>query len=173
MQSLGVEVLIVTNAAGGLHPQYACGDIVVIDDQINLMFRNPLIGVHDDVVGTPFPDMSAPYDRRLASSAVNVARRNGVGVHRGVYIGVLGPNYETRAEYRMLRRLGGDVVGMSTVPEVIAAVQVGLRVLALSTVTNVCLPDQLGVTTGSEVVSTAASVAQRVRDLILGVLATL
>ena len=117
MKALGIELLIVSNAAGGLNPDFAVGDIMVIDDHINFMNRNPLVGVNDDRLGPRFPDMSAPYDRELGDRALAIAREHDFACHRGTYIGVLGPNYETRAEIRMLRNWG-DAVGMSTVPEV-------------------------------------------------------
>jgi purine-nucleoside phosphorylase len=169
LAALGGRTLIVSNAAGGLNPQYATGDVMLIDDQINLMFRNPLVGVNDDNLGPRFPDMCAPYDKRLQRRAVEVAMREGFILHRGVYASVLGPNYETRAEYRMLRRLGGDAVGMSTVPETIAAVHAGLCVLGLSTITNVGSPDALSETTGHEVLSVAAAAGAKLSAIVCGV----
>jgi purine-nucleoside phosphorylase len=173
LAALGGRTLIVSNAAGGLNPQYATGDVMLIDDQINFMFRNPLVGVNDDELGPRFPDMCAPYDKRLQRRAVEVAMREGFLLHRGVYASVLGPNYETRAEYRMLRRLGGDAVGMSTVPEVIAAVHAGMRVLGLSTITNVGSPDALSGTTGHEVLSVAATAGAKLSAITRGVVETL
>ena len=170
MQRLGVSTLVLTNAAGGLNPHYQRGDVMVIDDHVNLMFRNPLVGINDDELGPRFPDMSAPYERELIHTALAVARRNDFTCHRGVYVGMLGPTYETRAEYRLARQLGGDAVGMSTVPEVIAARHGGLRVLGISTITNVCSPDSLGVTTAEDVIAVAATAAEKVRLLIEGVL---
>lgn len=161
MHSLGAKLLVVSNAAGGLNPEYEVGDLMVIDDHINLMFRNPLVGANDPRLGPRWPDMYRPYDRQLADAAVAIGRRGRFVCHRGVYVGMLGPNYETRAEYRMLRRLGGDVAGMSTVPEVIVATQLGMRVLGLSTVTNVCSPDRIGETTGEQVVAAAASAGDK------------
>ena len=111
MNALGIELLIVSNACGGLNPNFACGDVMIIDDHINLLNRNPLIGVNDDELGPRFPDMSAPYDRRLGDLALAIARRHDFACHRGVYIANLGPTYETRAEIRMSRYIGGDVVG--------------------------------------------------------------
>lgn len=173
MHALGAEVLVVSNAAGGLHPQYRVGDVMVIDDHLNLMFRNPLVGANDPRLGPRWPDMSAPYDAALADHAQSIARKENFVCHRGVYVGMLGPTYETRAEYRMARRLGGDVVGMSTVPEVIVAVQLGMRVLGLSIVTNACSPDQLGETTGEQVVAAAANASKKVMTIVEGVLARL
>jgi purine-nucleoside phosphorylase len=173
LKALGGRSLIVSNAAGGLNPQYATGDVMLIEDQINLMFANPLIGVNDDSLGPRFPDMSSPYDRRLQRVAVDVAMREGFILHRGVYVAVLGPNYETRAEYRMLRRLGGDAVGMSTVPEVIAARHAGLRVLGLSTITNVGSPDSLSETIAHDVLNVAATAASKLSAIVRGVLESL
>jgi purine-nucleoside phosphorylase len=171
MKALGIELLIVSNASGGMNPHFTAGDIMVIEDHINLMGDNPLIGINDDRLGPRFPDMSCPYDPDLIDRALAIARRADFLAHRGVYIALSGPNYETRAEYRMLRRLGGDVVGMSTVPEVIVAVHAGLRVLALSAVTNVCLPDALGKTDGAAVVDAAQIAEPKMRKIVLGILA--
>ncbi|NQW46245.1 MAG: purine-nucleoside phosphorylase, partial [Planctomycetes bacterium] len=140
---LGAGLLIVTNACGGLNPQFRTGDIMVIDDHINLMNDNPLVGINDERLGPRFPDMSAPYTQDLIDRALEVARRENFVAHRGVYVAVTGPNLETRAEYRFLRCIGADVVGMSTVPEVIVAVHASLRVLGLSVITDMCLPDCL------------------------------
>jgi purine-nucleoside phosphorylase len=166
MKALGIELLIVSNAAGGLNPLYAAGDVMVIDDHINLLNRNPLIGVNDDSLGPRFPDMSAPYDRRLGERALAVARRHDFVCHRGVYIAMLGPTYETRAEIRMLRYIGGDAVGMSTVPEAIVAAHAGLRVLGLSTITNVCSPDKPHTTSGEEVVATAETARGKLQAIV-------
>ncbi|MEO0531604.1 MAG: purine-nucleoside phosphorylase [Planctomycetota bacterium] len=166
LKRLGIEKLVVSNAAGGLNPHYAVGDVMLIEDQINFMFANPLVGVNDDRLGPRFPDMSAPYDPALLDLAEATARDNGFTTPRGVYVGMLGPTYETRAEYRMCRSLGGDCAGMSTVPEVIAAAHAGLRVLGLSTVTNACSPDQLGETTHEEVVEAAASAGEKLRVIV-------
>jgi purine-nucleoside phosphorylase len=173
LKALGGGTLIVTNAAGGLNPHYATGEVMLIDDHINLQFDNPLIGVNDDDLGPRFPDMSNPYDRRLQRAAVEVAMHEGFVLHRGVYAAVRGPNYETRAEYRMLRRLGGDAVGMSTLPEVIAACHAGLRVLGLSTITNVGSPDALAETTAHDVLSVAAMASTKLSAIVRGILGTL
>lgn len=170
MKALGIELLIVSNAAGGLNPLYAAGDLMVIDDHINLMNRNPLIGVNDDTLGPRFPDMSAPYDRKLGERALAIARHEDFICHRGVYIAMLGPTYETRAEIRMLRYLGGDAVGMSTVPEAIAAAHSGLRVLGLSTITNVCSPDKPHTTTGEQVVATAETARDKLLAIVRGII---
>jgi purine-nucleoside phosphorylase len=166
MRRLGVELLIVSNASGGLNPLYRSGDVMVVDDHINLMFRNPLIGANDEQLGPRFPDMSAPYDQRLIEDALRIARKHDFVAHRGVYAALTGPTYETRAEYRMLRELGADVVGMSTVPEVLVAVHAGMRVLALSAVTNVCRPDCLARTDHQEVVDIAEIAAPKMRRIV-------
>jgi purine-nucleoside phosphorylase len=171
MHALGIELLIVSNAAGGLNPNFAAGDVMVIDDHINLLNRNPLVGINDDRLGPRFPDMSAPYDRRLGERALAIARREDFACHRGVYIAMLGPTYETRAEIRMLRYLGGDAVGMSTVPEAIVAAHAGLRVLGLSTITNVCSPDVPHTTSGEEVVATAETARDKLRAIVAGIIA--
>jgi len=171
MKALGIELLVVSNASGGLNPNFATGDVMVIDDHINFMNRNPLVGVNDDRLGPRFPDMSAPYDRRLADRALAIARREDFVCHRGVYVGMLGPTYETRAEIRMLRYLGGDAVGMSTVPEVLVAVHSGLRILGLSTITNICSPDVPHVASGEEVVATAETARDKLRAIVTGIVA--
>jgi purine-nucleoside phosphorylase len=170
MNALGIELLVVSNASGGLNPNFAAGDVMVIDDHVNLLNRNPLVGVNDDGLGPRFPDMSAPYDRRLGERALVIARREEFACHRGVYIAMLGPTYETRAEIRMLRYLGGDAVGMSTVPEVIVAAHAGVRVLGLSTITNVCSPDTPQTTSGEEVVATAETAKDKLRAIVAGVI---
>lgn len=168
MNELGIEVLIVSNAAGGLNPAYAAGDVMVIDDHVNFLNRNPLVGVNDDRLGPRFPDMSSPYDRKLGDKALAIARREDFVCHRGTYIAMLGPTYETRAEIRMLRAWG-DAVGMSTVPEVIVAAHAGLRVLGLSTITNVCSPDVPHTTSGDEVVATANSAKDKLLAIVQGI----
>jgi len=171
LNALGIELLIVSNAAGGLNPNFACGDIMVIDDHINLLNRNPLVGINDDQLGPRFPDMGAPYDRRLGDRALAIARKHDFVCHRGVYCAMLGPTYETRAEIRMLRYIGADAAGMSTVPEAIVAAHVGLRVLGLSTITNVCSPDKPHTTSGEEVVATAETARDKLQAIVAGVIA--
>jgi purine-nucleoside phosphorylase len=169
MKALGIELLIVSNAAGGLNPNFACGDVMVIDDHINLLNRNPLIGVNDDQLGPRFPDMSSPYERRLGDRALGIARKHDFLCHRGVYIAMLGPTYETRAEIRMLRYIGGDAVGMSTVPEAIVAAHAGLRVLGLSTITNVCSPDKQLITSGHAVIEMAETARDKLQAIVTGI----
>jgi purine-nucleoside phosphorylase len=170
MKALGAETLIVTHAVGGMNPQYQPGDVMIIDDQINLMGDNPLVGINDDKLGPRFPDMSAPYTPELCEVAQEIARRENFVAHRGVMVAVTGPNLETRAEYRFLRMIGADVVGMSTVPEVIVAVHCGLRVFGLSVVTDMCLPDSLKPAVVEEIVAVANSAEPKLRALVLGVL---
>ncbi|QEG34658.1 purine-nucleoside phosphorylase [Bythopirellula goksoeyrii] len=172
-RALGADTLIVSNAAGGVNPRYKVGDVMVIDDQINLLFNNPLIGVNDDDLGPRFPDMSAPYDLDLQETATKIARQHNFPLHRGVYLAMLGPTYETRAEYRMARYLGADVVGMSTVPEVIAARHADMRVLGLSTITNVGSPDAPNGTSGHDVIAAAKLATDKLTKIVQGVVATL
>jgi purine-nucleoside phosphorylase len=172
MRALGAEMLVVSNACGGMNPLYSQGDIVVIDDHINLMNGNPLIGVNDDALGPRFPDMSRPYDPVLIGRAMEIARQENFVAHRGVYVGVTGPNLETRAEYRFLRAIGADVVGMSTVPEVIVAVHAGMRVLGLSIVTDLCFPDTLKPANIDDIVAAANGAEPNLRKIVLGVLAS-
>lgn len=143
MRMLGAEVLILSNLAGGLNPEFRAGDIVLIADHINLMGDNPLIGPNDERLGPRFPDMREPYSRRLMGLAEKHAMRLGIRLPRGVYAALHGPMFETRAEYRMLRWLGADVVGMSSVPEVIAAVHGGMEVLGMSLISDECFPESL------------------------------
>jgi len=171
MKALGAEMLIVSNACGGMNPQYGLGDIMVLEDHINLMPGNPLIGENDDSLGPRFPDMSVPYDRALIDRALEIARRENFVAHKGVYVAVTGPNLETRAEYRFLRFIGADVVGMSTVPEVLVAVHAGMRVLGLSIVTDMCLPDALEPADIHRILATAAGAEPKLRKIVLGVLA--
>ena len=155
MHALGAGTLIVSNACGGMHPLWAPGDLVLLSDHINLLGDNPLIGPNDDRLGPRFPDMSAPYDPVLRALTREVARELGITLREGVYVAVPGPNLETRAEYRMLRNLGADVVGMSTVPEVIVAAHAGMRTIGLSIITDQCLPDALEPADIGRIIATA------------------
>jgi purine-nucleoside phosphorylase len=166
MKALGCEVLIVSNACGGMNPQYAKGDLMIIEDHINLMGDNPLIGKNDERLGPRFPDMCQPYDRRLLTSARRVALEERIPCQQGVYVAVTGPNLETRAEYRFLRGIGADVVGMSTVPEVIVAVHAGLRTLGVSVVTDMCLPDALEPASIADIIATANAAEKKLRVLV-------
>ncbi len=166
LKRLGANLLVVTNACGGLNPHYRTGDLMVIDDHINLINDNPLVGINDERLGPRFPDMSAPYTPELIDAALAVARQENFSAHRGVYVAVAGPNLETRAEYRFLRTIGADVVGMSTIPEVIVAVHSGLRVLGISVITDMCLPDALEVATVENILAVARSAEPKLRAII-------
>ncbi len=172
-RALGADTLIVSNAAGGVNPRYAVGDVMLIDDHINFLFDNPLIGVNDDNLGPRFPDMSSPYDCEMMEVAAGVARKQNFVLHRGVYVAMLGPTYETRAEYRLARLLGADAVGMSTVPEVIAARHANMRVLGLSTITNVGSPDTPNGTSGHDVIAAAKLATDKLTKIVQGVVASL
>ncbi len=171
MKALGAELLVVSNACGGMNPNYRCGDIMVIEDHINLMGDNPLIGINDDRLGPRFPDMCEPYQQSLVDRALAIARKQDIIAHRGVFVAVAGPNLETRAEYRFLRTIGADVVGMSTVPEVIVAVHCGLRVVGFSIITDMCLPDALKPANVEEIIAVANQAEPHLTALVKGVLA--
>lgn len=141
MKALGVQSLIVSNAAGGMNKSYKIGDLVIITDHINLFPEHPLRGANDDRLGPRFPDMSEPYNRRLISLAKTIAAEQGIEVHTGVYTGIQGPTFETSAEYRWLHTIGGDLVGMSTVPEAIVAIHAGIKVFGASIVTDIGISD--------------------------------
>ena len=158
MKGLGVTELLISNVAGGLNENYRRGDIMILDDHINLLGINPLIGPNDPEQGERWPDMFAPYSRELQEKAIAIAARHNIAVRpQGVYACMSGPSLETRAEYRMLRIIGADAVGMSTVPEVIVAVHAGLRVFACSIITDLCTPDGLGPVDISEIIATAGA----------------
>jgi purine-nucleoside phosphorylase len=173
MKALGCDVLIVSNACGAMNPQWARGDIMFIEDHINLLGDNPLIGPNDERLGLRFPDMSEPYDRRLLDLALRIALEEKIVAHKGVFVAVPGPNLETRAEYRFLRGIGADVVGMSTVPEVIVGVHSRMRILGLSVVTDLCLPDALQPVSLEEVIAVANAAEPKVRTLVRRVVAEL
>ncbi|MEM6776998.1 MAG: purine-nucleoside phosphorylase [Planctomycetota bacterium] len=170
-KALGCELMVVSNACGGLNPQYVAGDIMVIEDQINLIGDNPLIGINDDRLGPRFPDMSAPYDLQWVDQTLAIARQQGIYPHKGVFVAVAGPCLETRAEYRFLRQIGADVVGMSTVPETIVAVHAGLKVVGLSVITDMCLPDALKAADVEEIISVANGAAPKLKAIVAGVVA--
>ncbi len=170
LRALGARLLVVSNACGGMHPLWSPGDLMLIADHINLLGDNPLVGPNDESLGPRFPDMSEPYDPLLREIARRVARERGFTLREGVYVAVTGPNLETRAEYRMLRALGADVVGMSTVPEVITAVHMGMRVLGVSIITDQCLPDALAPTTVERIIAVARDAEPHLTALIQGVL---
>ncbi|MDR3637549.1 MAG: purine-nucleoside phosphorylase [Isosphaeraceae bacterium] len=170
MKELGCRYLVVSNACGGLNPFYNKGDLMVIDDHINLLGMNPLIGPNDERLGPRFPDLIEPYDHNLQKLALQVALEENIVAHRGVYVAVVGPNLETRAEYRYLRAIGADVVGMSTVPEVLVAVHAGLRVLGFSIVTDMCLPDALKPVSLEEIIAVAQEAEGKLRTIVRKVL---
>lgn len=173
LRALGASTLVVSNACGGMHPLWRPGDLMLIADHINLLGDNPLIGPNDDTLGPRFPDMSEPYDAALRAVARDVAREAGITLREGVYVAVQGPNLETRAEYRLLRGLGADVVGMSTVPEVIVAVHGGMRVLGLSIITDQCLPDALEPASLAQIIDVARAAEPSLSTVVKGVLARL
>ena len=170
MKALGAELLVVSNACGGMNPNYRCGDIMIIEDHINLMGDNPLIGINDDRLGPRFPDMCEPYQQSLVDRALAIARKEDIVAHKGVFVAVAGPNLDTRAEYRFLRTIGADVVGMSTVPEVIVAVHCGLRVVGFSIITDMCLPDALKPANVEEIIAVANGAEPHLTTLVKGVL---
>jgi purine-nucleoside phosphorylase len=170
LQALGARTLVVSNACGGMNPLWAAGDLMLIADHINMLGDNPLVGENDDRLGPRFPDMSAPYDAALRALARTVAVEQRLTLREGVYVAVAGPNLETRAEYRMLRELGADVVGMSTVPEVIVAVHGGMRVLGVSIVTDQCLPDALEPASLEKILAVAGDAEPKLTALVRGVL---
>ena len=166
MKFLGASVLLVSNAAGGLHLNFVPGDIMIMRDHINLLGGNPLIGVNNESLGPRFPDMSEPYSPKLMDLAEDVALEEGIKVHRGVYVALSGPNLETAAEYRFLRLIGADAVGMSTVPEVIVAVHMGMRVLGFSVITDECFPDRLKPANITEIIKTAEAAEPKLMRLM-------
>jgi purine-nucleoside phosphorylase len=170
LRALGATTLVVSNACGGMHPLWTPGELMLIADHINLLGDNPLIGPNDDALGPRFPDMSQPYDPALRQIARDVAVKAQMILREGVYAAVTGPNLETRAEYRMLRNAGADVVGMSTVPEVIVAVHAGMHVLGVSILTDRCLPDALEPATVDEIIAVATRAEPWLTTLVRGVL---
>lgn len=171
--ALGIRTLIVSNACGGMNPDYSTGDIMLIEDHINLMGSNPLEGPNHDDWGPRFPDMSDPYDTSLRKLVRETAKQTGVALHEGVYVSVVGPNLETRAEYRMLHRMGADVVGMSTVPEVLVARHMGIKVVAFSVITDECDPDNLAAISIEDVLAAAEQASGPLGRLIAGIIPSL
>lgn len=169
LKALGAGTLLVSNACGGMNPLWNIGELMLIADHINFLGDNPLIGPNDERLGPRFPDMSAPYSERLRGIAREFARSRGLTLREGVYVAVPGPNLETRAEYRMLRAMGADVVGMSTVPEVIVAVQGGMEVLGVSIITDRCLPDALEPASVEQIIAAASRAEPDLTNLIAGV----
>ena len=170
IRTLGAKELVISNAVGGMNPHLDLGDIVTITDHINLMGDNPLIGWNDERLGPRFPDMSQPYDNRRRELFESVAAENGTPVRRAVLVAVAGPNLETAAEYRFLRRVGADVVGMSMVPEALVAAHAQMRVLGLAVVTDLCLPDALEPADIPKIIATATATEPKLRKLIVSYL---
>ena len=170
LRALGARTLVVSNACGGLNSDWAAGDLMLIADHINLLGDNPLIGANDDRLGPRFPDMSEPYDNALRVIARQVARDRALVLREGVYVAVAGPNLETRAEYRFLRAIGADAVGMSTVPEVIVAVHAGMRVLGLSIITDMCIPDELAPASLDKIIAIANAAEPNLTAVVRGAL---
>lgn len=172
LKQLGIETLFISNAAGGLNLDYKKGDLMVIEDHINLQSENPLAGPNLKSYGPRFPDMSAPYDRDLIDKALEIGKDMEISLHEGVYVSVNGPNLETRAEYRFLRMIGADVVGMSTVPEVIVARHMDLRVFAISVITDECDPDNLMPVDVAEIIETAAKAEPHMTSILCKLIGT-
>ncbi len=173
LRGLGAEVLVVSNVAGGLNKFYNLGDLAVIEDHINLMGVNPLVGPNDEALGPRFPDMIEPYDHRLIELAEEAALANGILLRRGVYAAMVGPCLETRAEYRFLQTIGADLIGMSTVPEVIVAVHAGMRTLGLSVVSDRCLPDALEPVNIEAIIRAGRAAEPKLKTIVTGVLTKL
>jgi len=173
MKFMGVRSLLVSNAAGGINPLFPPGTIMAITDHINLLGGNPLVGPNDLRIGPQYPDMSEPYSKNLIEICRNLALENKIPLAFGVYAAMTGPSLETRAEYRMLKTMGADAIGMSTVPEVIAAVHCGLSVLGLSVITDSCLPDALEAVDIKKIIANAASAEPKLVTLIAKVLQSL
>ena len=157
MRMLGVQTLLLSNAAGGVNPAFQVGDLMIIRDHISLFQVNPLLGKNEDALGTRFPDMSEPYNKQLIQQVKNLAAANSIQLHEGVYLGVTGPTFETRAEYKLIHVLGGDAVGMSTVQETIAAVHAGMKVFAISVITDLGIREEENTITHEEVLQAAAA----------------
>jgi len=166
MREIGASVLVISNAAGGMNPAFNKGDLILIGDHINLIGDNPLIGINEPRLGTRFPDMSVPYSPRLMSLAEEAAASRGITLHRGVYVAVAGPSLETPAEYRFLRMIGADMVGMSTVPENIVAVQMGMEVLGVTIISDLCDPDNLEPVGIEEIIAACAGAEPKLTSLI-------
>jgi purine-nucleoside phosphorylase len=173
MQALGVKVLLVTNAAGGINPQFNAGDIMIIDDHINLTGSNPLIGPNEDRWGIRFPDMINAYDQKLTAVAENAGKNAGIPLQKGTYVGLKGPSLETPAEVRFLRTIGADAVGFSTIQEVITAVHAGIKVLGLSTITNVHDPDLPVPATFEQIIAVAKQALPSMEIIIRTVVANI
>ena len=173
LRHLGAGTLIVSNACGGMRPDWHAGDLMLIADHINLLGDNPLVGPNDDRLGPRFPDCSAAYDEALRALARDIAAEQGTTLREGVYVAVAGPNLETRQEYRMLREIGADVVGMSTVPEVLVAIHGGMRVLGISIITDMCVPETLEPASLAKILAVAGDAEPKLTALVAGVVGRL
>jgi purine-nucleoside phosphorylase len=173
MKQLGASVLFVSNAAGGMNPDFKVGDLMIINDHINLFPEHPLRGKNDEQMGPRFPDMTEPYSHKLIQSAKKIAESQQIHVHEGIYIGLQGPTFETKAEYKYLRVIGGDTVGMSTVPEVIVAKHMGMAVFGMSVVTDLGIRDEMNVITHEEVLEAAQAAAPKMALIVKELIATL
>ena len=166
MKMLGIKQLLVSNVSGALNPEYRKGDLMIIEDHINMQPDNPLRGRNSEVLGPRFPDMSQPYNLEMIKAGMDIARKNNITCHKGVYVSVSGPNLETKAEYRFLRTIGGDAVGMSTVPEVIVANHMGLPVFAISVLTDEGFPDTLSPVSLEEIIKIASDAEPRMTQVL-------
>lgn len=173
LKALGIKYLFISNAAGSLNPEFKKGDLMIINDHINLQHESPLRGINDSDLGPRFPDMSQPYNRQLLAKGLEIAERSAINCHQGVYVAVTGPNLETKAEYNYLRIIGGDAVGMSTVPEVIVANHAGLPVFAISVLTDEGFPDELQPVSLEEIIATASAAEPKMTLILSELISTL
>lgn len=173
MKLLGVDHLFLSNAAGGVHPDFKVGDLMIIKDHISFAIQNPLLGKNIDELGPRFPDMSEPYVKRLINRAIEIANSNNIQLHQGVYFGVTGPTFETRAEYKMIKLVGADAVGMSTVQEVIVAVHCGMEVFAMSVITDLGIRDEENIITHQEVLDAANEAAPKLTAIFKQLIQTI
>jgi purine-nucleoside phosphorylase len=170
MKLLGVETLLISNAAGNMNMKWKKGELMLIDDHINLQPDNPLRGENFDKLGPRFPDMSQPYSKKLNDALMKIAKKKGIKLHKGIYAAVMGPNLETRAEYRYIHNLGADVVGMSTVPEVLVANHMGMACCAISVLTDDCDPDNLKPVSIDDIIKTAQKAEKKLTELYLALI---
>lgn len=173
MRMLGVDTLLLSNAAGGVNPVFNVGDLMIIKDHISFFTVNPLLGKNEDAIGTRFPDMSEPYNKALINTVKEIAHKNNIKVHEGVYTGVTGPTFETRAEYKLIKVLGGDAVGMSTVQETITAVHCGMKVFAMSVITDLGIREEENTITHEEVLQAATDAEPKLTLLFKELIQTL
>lgn len=173
LKALGIQYLFVSNAAGSLNPEFKKGNLMVINDHINLQPESPLRGINDSDLGPRFPDMSEPYNKKLIENAIAIAKKKDITCHQGVYVAVTGPNLETKAEYKYLRIIGGDAVGMSTVPEIIVANHAGLPVFAISVLTDEGFPEELKPVSLEEIIATATAAEPKMTTILSELISTL